>query len=125
MLGANSIDDLAIFTLSKVNDEEGLGVSEGLVVAVKKDTGAVAWTAELDAATYSSPVAVYTADGDARVIQCTSDGTIYLLDAETGRTISSLKVEGEIEGSPAVYRDMMVVGTTGKGTSHIYGIQLN
>lgn len=125
VLGANSIDDLAIFTLSKVNDEEGLGVSEGLVVAVKKDTGAVAWTAELDAATYSSPVAVYTADGDARVIQCTSDGTIYLLDAETGRTISSLKVEGEIEGSPAVYRDMMVVGTTGKGTSHIYGIQLN
>ena len=35
-----------------------------------------------------------------------------------------LKVEGTIEGSPAVYGSTMVIGTTGKNTSFIYGISL-
>ena len=36
----------------------------------------------------------------------------------------ALTVDGRIESSPAVYHDIMVVGTTGKGTSYIYGISL-
>ena len=51
-------------------------------------------------------------------------GNIYLLDGLTGSLVSTLKVEGNIEGSPAVYMDTMVVGTTGKNTSYIYGITL-
>ena len=38
-----------------------------------------------------------------------------MLDGPTGSVIASLKVDGEIEGSPAVYNKTMVVGTTGKG----------
>ena len=34
------------------------------------------------------------------------------------------KIDGEIEASPAVYNNMLVIGTTGKGTSYIYGIRI-
>ena len=127
VLGEGSIDHLAIFTLSKLSSDPGVSVTAeapGAVIAVNKQTGAVEWTYALNAYTYSSPVAVYTESGDARIIQCDNDGNIYLLDGLTGSLVSTLKVEGNIEGSPAVYMDTMVVGTTGKNSSYIYGITL-
>ena len=127
VLGEGNIDHLAIFTLSKLSSEPGISVTAeapGAVVAVNKQTGTVEWTYALNAYTYSSPVAVYTESGEARIIQCDNDGNIYLLDGLTGSLVSTLKVEGNIEGSPAVYMDTMVVGTTGKNTSYIYGITL-
>ena len=39
-------------------------------------------------------------------------------------TIKILKVEGKIKASPAVYNDIMVIGTTGKGTEFVYGIRI-
>ena len=124
VLGEGNIDHLAIFTLSNLGADSTVGESDGAILAVNKKTGAVEWSYALSAATYSSPVAVYTEEGDARIIQCLSDGTILMLDGPTGSVIASLKVDGEIEGSPAVYNKTMVVGTTGKGTSFIYGITL-
>ena len=53
------------------------------------------------------------------------DGTLYLLDGLTGETINTLTVNGTIEGSPAVFYNTLVIGTTGKNTSYIYGIKLN
>ena len=114
------------WTLSEaVKTSKKSDVIPGAILAVNKKTGAVEWSYALSAATYSSPVAVYTEEGDARIIQCLSDGTILMLDGPTGSVIASLKVDGEIEGSPAVYNKTMVVGTTGKGTSFIYGITLD
>ena len=125
VLGEGNIDHLAIFTLSNLGADSTVGESDGAILAVNKKTGAVEWSYALSATTYSSPVAVYTEEGDARIIQCLSDGTILMLDGPTGSVIASLKVDGEIEGSPAVYNKTMVVGTTGKGTSFIYGITLD
>lgn len=127
VLGEGSIDHLAIFTLSQLSSEPGISVAAeapGAVIALNKQTGTVEWTYALSAYTYSSPVAVYTEEGNARIIQCDNDGNIYLLDGLTGSLVSTLQVEGTIEGSPAVYMDTMVVGTTGKNTSYIYGISL-
>ena len=45
-------------------------------------------------------------------------------DGLTGKVIHQLSVEGKIEASPAVYNDMLVIGTTGKDTSFIYGIRI-
>ena len=70
-------------------------------------------------------MAVYDAEGEGWIIQACSNGTIYLLDGMTGKEISTLQVSGVIEGSPAVYGDTMVIGTTGKDTSYIYGIKIN
>ena len=62
----------------------------------------------------SSPVAVYNAGGNGWIIQADSKGNIYVLDGLTGYLNSTAQVEGRIEGSPAVYRDMLVIGTCSK-----------
>ena len=59
------------------------------------------------------------------IVQASSEGTITLYKGDTGEVVSTLDVEGTIEASPAVYKDMLVIGTTGKNTSYIYGISLN
>ena len=35
-----------------------------------------------------------------------------------------MKLNAEIEASPAAYGNTMVIGTTGKNTSFVYGIEL-
>ena len=47
-----------------------------------------------------------------------------LLEGRTGAQTAELQVEGKIKASPAVYNDIMVIGTTGKGTSFVYGVQI-
>ena len=46
------------------------------------------------------------------------------MDGQSGKTLHTLTVEGAIEGSPAVYGNMMVVGTTQRGANMIYGIRI-
>ena len=74
---------------------------------------------------YSSPVAVYNENGKGWIIQATSDGVLMLLDGLTGETINTLQLNGTIEASPAVYQNMLVIGTTGKGTSFLYGVKID
>ena len=78
----------------------------------------------MDAYSYSSPLAVYAEDGRGWILQGCSNGKLYLLDGLTGDVISTLEVEGIIEGSPAAYGDTVVFGTTGKGKSYVYAIKL-
>ena len=54
-----------------------------------------------------------------------SDGVLMLLDGLTGETINTLQLNGTIEASPAVYQNMLVIGTTGKGTSFLYGVKID
>ena len=72
----------------------------------------------------SSPVAVYDTEGNGWILQCAEDGTVLLLEGLTGMQQAELKIEGKIKASPAVYNDIMVIGTTGKGTGFVYGIQI-
>ena len=130
VIGQKGLDDLVYFTLSSVSATGAKSLSgdaamAGVIIAFNKATGEVVWYKAMDAYCYSSPVAVYDESGKGWIIQACSNGTIYLLDGLTGKEISTLQVNGVIEGSPAVYGDMMVIGTTGKGTSYIYGIRLN
>ena len=132
VIGQYGLEDLVYFTLSSVSakgaqalsGDESADAVPGVLLAMSKTSGEVVWTHELDAYSYSSPVAVYGGDGRGWIIQASSSGLITLLDGETGRVVNTLQVEGTIEASPAVYNDTLVIGTTGKGTSYIYGIQL-
>jgi hypothetical protein len=45
-----------------------------------------------------------------------------LLEGTTGRVVSSLKLNGNTEASPAVFNDMIVVGTR---SQKIYGIKIS
>ena len=130
IVGQHQLGDMVYFTLSSVSAEgyAALGGTQekqpSVLVAINKADGSVAWTMAMDAYSYSSPVAVYNAAGEGWVIQCCSNGTVYLLNGLTGETVSTLQVAGIIEGSPAVYNDMLVFGTTGKENSYVYAIKL-
>ncbi len=117
VVGQNAVSDLVFFTVTN-------GVTGSTVYALNKDTGAVAWSQALATPTLSSPVAVYNLLGDAWLIQAESDGKLHLMDAKTGKILNTLQLEGEVQASPAVYRDVLVIATTGTDASYIYGIKL-
>jgi len=117
VVGQHSISNLVIFTLAKT--EEG-----GAVIAFDKMTGSIVWQKNMNNFSWSSPVAVYNENGDAWIIQGDSQGVLQLLDGQSGTVLHSLQLEGAIHASPAVYNDMLVVGTSGKDVSKIYGIQI-
>ncbi|MDD3336823.1 MAG: PQQ-binding-like beta-propeller repeat protein [Eubacteriales bacterium] len=118
VVGQESISDLVIFTVTN-------GASGSRMLALNKKTGAVEWQTDFTVETVSSPVAVYNEDGDAWIVQAMSDGQINLLNGKTGEVLDTLKLETQIKASPAVYGNMLVIGTTGKDTSAVYGIQID
>lgn len=118
VIGEKGIDDLVVFT---VNMLEGGG---SRVIALKKDSGAVVWTFDMDSNAISSPVAVYNEAGKAWIIQGDEGGNLYLLDGQTGSLRNTLNLGGKIQGSPAVYKDILVIGTCSKDNAFMYGIQI-
>ena len=131
VIGEHDLDGLVYYALSNVSESgarsifgDGASACEGVLLALDKASGRILWAQELESYAYASPVAVYSEAGRGWIIQPSADGTITLLDGLTGNVLNTLKVEGTIEGSPAVYGSTMVIGTTGKNTSYIYGISL-
>ncbi|MDO4483208.1 MAG: PQQ-binding-like beta-propeller repeat protein [Clostridia bacterium] len=132
IVGRGDIDDLVIYTVSYIKKdgpdiagaEAGGKTTPGAVIAVRKADGKIAWTRALDSASHSSPIAVYTEGGKSYVVAASGKGMLYLLEGTTGSVINTLQLEGNIEGSPAAYDNTVVIGTTGKGKSYIYGITL-
>ncbi len=117
VVGQQSIGNLVIFTVAKT--PEG-----GQIIAFDKKTGHIAWQQPMSHFSWSSPVAVYNEAGEAWIIQGDSNGLLQLLDGQTGAVMNGIQLEGAIIGSPAVYNDTLVVGTSGKGVSKIYGIKI-
>lgn len=129
VVGEHNLSGLVYFTVTGLSEDgrANLGVggeAKAALVALDKETGKRAWARGMDSRCESSPVAVYDKEGNGWIIQCMENGTVELLEGLTGKPVATLQVEGQIEASPAVYGDMMVVGTTGKGTSYIYGIRV-
>ena len=118
VIGQNSISDLVIFTVNMLKE----GGSK--LVALEKSTGEVRWEYHLSADAISSPVAVYNGAGDAWVIQGDRDGALHLLDGRSGAHLSELKLDGRIDASPAVYKNMLVIGTCSRDGAYMYGIKI-
>lgn len=85
---------------------------DGKLVALDTKTGEIVWEKAMDYYTWSSPVAVYDAAGTAYIILCDSVGNMSLLDNK-GTTLSTLALGSNIEASPAVFENTLVVGTRG------------
>ncbi|NLI21080.1 MAG: PQQ-binding-like beta-propeller repeat protein [Clostridiales bacterium] len=117
VVGQNKASNLVYFTVTA-------GAKNATVYALNKATGAVEWTLPLTSPTVSSPVAVYNDAGDGWIVQAEGSGLVHLIDALTGAEKASLQLEGKVEASPAVYRDVLVLSTTGADPSYIYGIKL-
>ena len=71
---------------------------------------------------WSSPVLVENANGETFLLQGDSKGTLFLIDAPTGKVLHSIELGANIEATPAVFEDMLVVGTRGQ---KIFGVKLS
>ena len=115
-IGKNKLSDLIFVPVART-PKPGTGV----LVALNKQTGAVVWEIETQVYSWSSPVAVYDKDGNGYLVFCTSGGYMYLIDGLTGKVLDSLNVGGNVEASPAVYNNTVVVGTR---SQLIWGVNL-
>jgi len=116
VIGKNSLEKLIIFNLARCG-----GFNKGLLVALDKSSGEEVWRLELANYSWSSPVDVYTENGDGYIILCDSAGKMHLIDGLTGTVLDSISLGANIEGSPAVFEDMIVVGTRGQ---KIFGVKI-
>ncbi len=117
-VGHRSLDKYIYVTVAKTG-----GLSRGVIVALKKKTGKKAWE-QKGPYTWSSPVCVYNANEDGKdvVIYARSDSKLMMLDGRSGKTRCELDLgSGNVEASPAVYEDILVLGTRG---CRIYGVKL-
>ncbi len=116
VIGKNDISDLVIYNIAKAWNKNG-----GKLIAFDKETGQEKWVINFNNYCWSSPVDIYTKNGKSYIIQCDSGGYMYLIEGQTGQILDKIPLEGNVEGSPAVYDDMIVVGTRGQ---KIWGIKV-
>lgn len=115
-LGQNNLSGMVYFNIARTG-----GKKHGKLVAIDKRTGGEVWSVEMKYYSWSSPVAVYNSNGDGYLILCDSDGNMMLLDGRNGKVKDTINLGKNIEATPAVYNNTIVVGTRGK---KIYGITL-
>lgn len=115
-VGKNKLKDLIFVPVAKTPT-----VGAGKIVALNKKTGKEVWVLEDKSYAWSSPVAIYDKKGNGYVITCDSAGDTYLLDGLTGDVLDKINLGSNVEASPAVFNNMMVVGTRGQ---KIYGLTL-
>ena len=89
----------------------------GRIVAYDKATGNIIWSFEQTNDYWASPVVVYDAQGKAYLIQCDRGGYVTMYDASSGIMLNSVDLGSRIDSTPAVFNNLLVVGTRGKGGS--------
>jgi outer membrane protein assembly factor BamB len=103
------IENLIFYTVARTPNKES-----GLLIALDTATGQEVWRWNMPHYAWSSPVAFYTEAGSAYLVVCDSAGDATLLDAKTGQILHSIDLGFLVEASPAVFGNMLVVGTRGK-----------
>lgn len=115
LVGKDDLADRVIFTLC-------LCPEPGAVVALAKDDGRELWRLKVGADLWSSPTAVRDgAAGKTWILQADRAGRLMLLDGLDGKVAARLQLDANVEASPAVFDDMIVLATRG-GT--VYGIRI-
>lgn len=115
--GKQSLEEYIYVTVSKTGNN-----ADGVLACIEKATGKILWEHRSGYA-WSSPVCIYDAEGNGKVLYCSSDGNMYLLDGVKGDVHSALSLsQGVIEASPAVYNNYAVVGTR---DCKIHGIEIH
>jgi len=104
-LGKNDLEGYIYVTVAKTDTN-----NNGYLVCIDRETGEVVWEYK-SYYTWSSPVLVYNEDGSGYVVYCTYGSYMYMVDGLTGEVLDSFNLLGGVEATPAVYEDMIVVGT--------------
>lgn len=116
IVGQGDIDDLVIVNISRTTAPR-----EGDLVALDKESGQVVWRRHLTNYSWSSPTMVTATDGTQYGILADSAGIMHMFDPHTGLDISTVSLGKNVEASPAVFGNMIVVASYDK---HIYGIKI-
>ncbi len=120
-VGKNNLSNLIFVPVARTSQGGAAAGSTGVLAALDKETGEVVWEIETQMYSWSSPTICYDDNGDGYIIYCTSGYYIYLLDGRTGDKLDSMNIGGNIEASPAVFGNYVVVGHRAQA---IYGIEL-
>ena len=116
-VGKYDFSDYIYATVAKTND-----YYTGQLVCLRKDTGEIVWE-QTDTYTWSSPVCVYNRDGSGAVLYFTFGGDGLLIDGLTGEEKCRYSLgDQNIEASPAVYEDYVVVGSR---SCNLFGFKLD
>lgn len=105
------MDGLIVYN---VTQEVKDGSTTSRLVALNKNTGEQVWEYDMETPGWSpsAPVSVYTPDGKGYIVQCDNAGDVALIDGATGAEVDRYSVEDPIEATPAVYGNMIVVGSS-------------
>ena len=112
-VGENAYDQCVYYNVCRTG--EG-----GTLFCFAKKSGDILWQRSTGSASWSSPVLVYREDGTGALVLA-NPGRIALYDPDTGDRLGEIAVEGGTEGSPAVFDDILILGTRG---CRIYGMRL-
>lgn len=102
----STLDGIIFYAIARTDK-----VGSGTLVALDTKTGEEVWKLDMAYYPWSSPVAVYDEAGNGYIVQCDSKGNMHFIDGTTGTIADTQYLGGLIEASPAVYEDMVVVGT--------------
>lgn len=103
------LEGLIIYSISRTPTAGG-----GTLVALDTDTGEVVWEKALSYYAWSSPVALYNNDGKSYIVLCDSAGKATLFEGSTGEALANVSLGSNVEASPAVFENTIVVGTRGQ-----------
>jgi outer membrane protein assembly factor BamB len=117
-VGRGDISGLVIFWAAKMRGN-GPG---GALIAFDKQSGETVWEITMPHFGWSSPAILYNQDGTSYIIASDSAGFMYLIRGTTGEILDRINLGGNIEASPAVFGNRLVVGTRGQ---RVIGVEIN
>ena len=121
-IGKNSLSDLIFVPVARTPN-----AYDGVLAAIDKETGEVVWEQHSQTYSWSSPVCIYDSEGNGYVLYTTSGvgnangGYLCLTDGLTGEILYEAALGATTEATPAVYGNMIVIGTRGMTD---YGLRL-
>ena len=118
IVGLSDISNIVIYSITGLGEK---GINSSLL-SIDKLTGDIKWQNDNSPYTISSPVAIYDENGISYIINSYSNGVIELIKGTTGVILNSIQLDGAIEGTPAIYNGMLVIGTR---SGNIYNIRIN
>ncbi|MBP5653131.1 MAG: PQQ-like beta-propeller repeat protein [Lachnospiraceae bacterium] len=104
-LGEGPVGNAIFYTVSK-----SPSVDSSYLVSIDRTSGEELWKREFPCDAWSSGCLLYDRDGQAWLVQCFGNGDILLIDAKTGVTKSQVHMGANIESTPAIVGNHLVVG---------------
>jgi len=116
IVGKDDISNMVIFNVCFTGSN-----SDGTMVALDKNTGKEIWKKKLTSYSWCSPLDFKSSDGKTYMVYCDFSGYMHLVDPMTGNTLDSISLGKNVESSPAIYNDTIVVGSYAQ---KIFGIKI-